>query len=56
MSSNDTFRPQIGVKWIKSDSGTTYLCPATALDRYPNYTEQDLRSLCLDESENPQND
>ncbi len=56
MSSNETFQAEIGVKWVKSDSGTTYLCPAAALDRLSNPTEDDLRTICVDESENPQND
>ena len=56
MSSNETFKAEIGVKWIKSDSGKTYLCPASAYERLSNPTEDDLRTICIDESENPQND
>jgi len=52
----DTNRPQIGIKWIKSNSGRTYLCPVDAADKLRNASDDDLRNLCQDESENPQND
>ncbi|MHC4672381.1 MAG: hypothetical protein ACYTBZ_07855 [Planctomycetota bacterium] len=50
------FKRTIGVKWIKAESGNTYLCPTDALDRLENPTEDDLKLLCVDESENPQNE
>ena len=50
------FKKELSVKWIKADSGKTYLCPVTALDRFENPTEEQLRSICVDESLNPQND
>ena len=42
-----------GVRWVKAESGNTYLCPtASKVDRSD---EEQLRSSCLDESGNPQN-
>jgi hypothetical protein len=43
------------VKWVKAESGTTYLCPVNALEKLVNPTEADLKTICLDESTNPQN-
>jgi len=43
-------------KWIKSSSGSTYLCPVDAMRGIDNPTEEQLRSLGVDESLNPQND
>lgn len=51
-----TFKSEISVRWIKGSSGTTYLCPAAILDRIPNPSESDLKRVCVDESQNPQND
>ena len=53
---NETFKNEINVKWVKGDSGQTYLCPANALDRIQNPSESDLKKICVDESQNPQND
>jgi hypothetical protein len=52
------FKREIGVKWIKADSGTSYLCPVNAFERLQkaNPDEEDLKKICVDESENPQND
>jgi hypothetical protein len=50
------FKAEISVKWIKGQSGKTYLCPVEALDRIPKPKEEDLKKICVDESENPQND
>jgi len=50
------FKKEIGVKWVKGDSGTTYLCPLAALKRLDDPTEEDLKKICVDESDNPQND
>jgi len=55
-SENQSFKSEISVKWVKGQSGTTYLCPAKALDRLENPTEDDLKKICVDESQNPQND
>jgi hypothetical protein len=45
----------LGVEWVKGESGTTYLCPIHALKDIDNPTEEQLRSLCIDESLDPQN-
>jgi mannose-6-phosphate isomerase-like protein (cupin superfamily) len=55
-SENKTFKQEINVKWIRANSGQSYLCPANALDRISNPTEEDLKRICVDESQNPQND
>ncbi|MBT4502574.1 MAG: hypothetical protein HOC74_32885 [Gemmatimonadetes bacterium] len=47
---------QLSVQWIKADSGTTYLCPVDALNRLENPTEDQLKTICVDESQNPQTD
>jgi len=50
------FTREVNVKWVKGESGTTYLCPVAALERLGSPTEADLKKICVDESENPQND
>ena len=50
------FKKTLGVKWVKADSGLTYLCPVDALNRFENPTEDQLKMICVDESDNPQND
>lgn len=52
------FNKEIGVKWVKAESGTSYLCPVVAFDRLgaSSPTEEDLKRICVDESQNPQND
>jgi hypothetical protein len=52
----EEFKKEIGVQWIKATSGTTYLCPVNALKRLDNPSEDQLKMICVDESENPQND
>lgn len=49
-------KKEFAVKWIKAESGNTYLCPVSALDRLENPTEEQLKMICVDESNNPQND
>mgnify|MGYP003572151853 FL=1 len=57
MSDNlQEFKKEIGVKWVKGDSGTSYLCPTDAFGRLTNPTEAELKKICVDESQNPQND
>ena len=57
MSEEDTVITQrISLKWIKGGSGDTYLCPVDALDRLENPTEDQLKMICVNESDNPQND
>jgi hypothetical protein len=50
------FKKELGVRWIKADSGTTYLCPVNALDRLEDQSEKNLKMICVDESSNLQND
>jgi len=50
------FKKELGVQWIKSESGSTYLCPVEALKRLDNPTEEQLKMICVDESMNPQNE
>ena len=49
------YKRELGVKWIKAESGTTYLCPVKALDRLEKPTEEQLKMICVDESQDPQN-
>ena len=56
MEENKSFKKELSVKWIKAESGVTYLCPVNALDRISNPKEADLKLICVDESQNPQND
>lgn len=50
------FKKELSVKWIKTDSGHTYLCPVDALKRIDDPSEEDLKKICVDESENPHNE
>ena len=50
------FKRELGVQWIKSESGSTYLCPVEALKRLENPTEEQLKLICVDDSMNPQNE
>lgn len=44
-------------QWIKSkESGRSYLCPVGSVENIDSASEEELRSKCVDESENPQND
>ena len=43
-------------KWIRSDSGTSYLCPVEAIQGRSGLTEEELNAVCVNESLNPQND
>ena len=45
-----------GLRWMKGESGNSYLCPIDALRGIANPTEADLERLCVNESHNPQND
>ena len=53
---NVEFKRSLGVKWVTGASGRTYLCPVDADNRLENPTEDHLKLICVDESENPQND
>ena len=50
------FKQSLGVKWVKGASGRTYLCPVDAYNRLDNPTEEQLQMICVDESQNPQNE
>jgi uncharacterized protein YlaI len=54
MTEQSVVERTVSLKWIKAKSGTTYLCPAVALDRIKNPTEEQLKTMCVDESQNPQ--
>ena len=54
MENNSELKQSIGVKWIKVESGNTYLCPAD-LSGASELTEEELRQVCVDESQNPEN-
>ena len=51
-----SIKRELSLKWIKADSGTTYLCPADSLKRLDDPSEDQIKMICVDESENPQND
>ncbi len=50
------YKQELSVKWIRAESGNTYLCPVNSLDRLKKPTEDQLKILCIDESGNPQNE
>jgi len=52
----EPFVGRVNLKWVKAESGNTYLCPVSSLDRLKNPTEEQIKMICVDESENPQND
>jgi hypothetical protein len=56
MNGMNEFKKNLSVKWIKADSGSTYLCPVNALEKLDSPTEEQLRMICVEESTNPQND
>lgn len=52
---NVEFKKQLNVKWVQGESGNTYLCPVDALNRLDNPSEEQLKTICVDESANPHN-
>ena len=56
MAELNEFKKELSVKWIKAESGNTYLCPVAALSRIDDHSEEQLRTICVDESSNPQNE
>ena len=44
----------LGINWVKSDSGSTYHCLAG--EHFSGATDEELRARCINESHNPQND
>ena len=53
---SNEFKKNLSVRWIKAPSGATYLCSVDALERLGDQREDNLKLICVDESENPQND
>ena len=53
MTNEETISQRVNLKWIKADSGNTYLCPVKALERLDAPSEDQLKMICVDESENP---
>jgi hypothetical protein len=50
-------KKNLGYEWIKSEvSGTSYLCPVGSIKDKKAATDEELKSVCVDESTNPQND
>jgi hypothetical protein len=56
MNGMNEFKKNLSVKWIKADSGSTYLCPVSAYAKLDNPTEEQIRMICVEESSNPQNE
>ena len=47
----------LGYEWIKSEAtGNSYLCPVGSIKDKATATDEDLKAVCVDESNNPQND
>lgn len=44
----------LGFNWVKAESGTTYLCPIG--EDFSGASEDELKTRCINESHNPQND
>ena len=44
----------LGINWVKTDSGNTYLCPVG--EDFSAASEDELMARCINESNNPQND
>jgi len=53
---DNEFKKELSVKWIKAKSGLTYLCPVDALSKIKNPNEEQLKLICVNESQNPQNE
>lgn len=56
MATATTDFTRVNFQWIKADSGDTYLRPVDELSKLDNPTEAEPRAVCVDESDNPQND
>jgi hypothetical protein len=56
MNGMNEFKKELSVKWIKADSGSTYLCPVSAYEKLVNPSEEQIKMICVEESDNPQND
>ena len=49
-------RKRVSFKWVRGESGRTYLCPADAIEPFPYPSDYQLNKICVDESDNPHND
>ena len=50
-------KSNLGYSWVQSaSSGATYLCPAGSAGSLRSASDEELRRVCVDESNNPQND
>jgi hypothetical protein len=49
-------KANLGFRWIRSASGSTYLCPASQYSDLRHASDEVLKETCIDESLNPQND
>ena len=57
MADSDKSEGKKGFEWIKSDkTGVSYLCPVGSIKDKSSATDEDLKKVCVDESQNPQND
>lgn len=55
MDKMKSYKQELSVQWIKAESGNTYLCPVKALERLKNPNEEQLKMICVDESQDPHN-
>jgi len=44
------------MKWIKSESKSTYICPLDVVKGRDKLSEEELKKYCIDESSLPWND
>jgi hypothetical protein len=49
-------KADLGFRWLRSKSGTTYLFPTSHYAELRDAADDELRATCIDESMNPQND
>jgi hypothetical protein len=49
-------KASLGVRWVQSETGNTYLCHAASLSEIGDLSDASLSSIGVDESSNPQND
>ena len=55
METMTTNKQNLGQRWIKSASGETWICPLDVAKNAHNLSDDELRKLCVNESENPEN-
>ena len=50
-------KANLGYVWVQAaDSGNTYLCPASQARNLGSASDENLRAIGVDESNNPHND